>query len=89
MKTLLGWIVSGPASTSQPNQLTPVVNHLETDVELNTLLRSFWEVEEAPRTKFATEEEKECEEFYINTVKRTEEGRYIVRLPLKAEAPKY
>ena len=89
MKTLLGWIVSVPTSDSPHDQHTVLTTNLQVDdVELNGLLRKFWEIEETPTTeRHLTEEERFCEEFYKSTVKRNDEGRYLVRLPFKSNVP--
>ena len=89
MKTLLGWIVFGPTSNLPRDQHTVLTADLQVDdVELNGLLRKFWEIEELPATeRYVTEDERFCEEFYKSTVKRHAEGRYLVRLPFKPNIP--
>ena len=88
MKTTLGWIISGPTSSQGHSVPRASINLQMEEMELNTLLRKFWEIEEAPSTKkLLTREEQHCEDCYTNTVKRNEKGRYIVRLPLKPSFP--
>lgn len=79
----LGWLISGKISkiNSQPRQF--VVNHYE--VEVDYLLRRFWELEEQPTKKLMTKLERQCEENYKNTHKRNPDGRYEVRLPFENE----
>ena len=50
IKTLLGWIVSGPASSSAPKRSSLSANLQTSNDDLNVLLRKFWEVEEALTT---------------------------------------
>ena len=89
MKTLLGWIVSGPTSSLPRNPHTVLAANLQVDnVELNSLLRKFWKIEEPPAIeRHLIEGERFCDEFYKSTVKRNDEGRYLVRLPLKSNIP--
>ena len=87
-KTYLGWIVSGPTSPHIGNRARLSANLQVNDVELNEVLRRFWEIEETPSSqRFLTEEEKLCEEFFKATVSRNKDGRYLVRLPFKDNVP--
>ncbi|XP_049315814.1 uncharacterized protein LOC125779230 [Bactrocera dorsalis] len=54
---------------------------------LNTQLRKFWELEELPPISITTPEDRYCEDFYKSTTTRLDNGRYVVRLPLKPEFP--
>ncbi|XP_071631880.1 uncharacterized protein [Temnothorax longispinosus] len=51
---------------------------------LNQQIERFWTQEEIVRTKQYSEKEKACEEYYIKTFKRDSTGRFIVRLPTRA-----
>jgi len=89
-KTLLGWVVSGdcarscgsaliasrvPSSASKENSI---------DVELDSLLQRFWEVENCPGPIVqATKEELDCEAHIVKNYTRLPAGDYSVRLPLK------
>ncbi|XP_032690793.1 uncharacterized protein LOC116853726, partial [Odontomachus brunneus] len=53
--------------------------------ELGSQLRRFWEVEQLPPTSMLTQAELACEEIFRDTYGRTEDGRYMVRLPLRAD----
>ena len=48
---------------------------------LDASLTTFWEVEEIPKSKLLSAEERVCEEHFINNTQRSADGRYIVRLP--------
>ncbi|XP_017891297.1 uncharacterized protein LOC108631691, partial [Ceratina calcarata] len=86
--TIFGWIVSGSIGRSSEISTNPLVAHLQTsDESVEELLRKFWEIEEVPATSMLTEEEAACETFFQKTVGRRSDGRYIVRLPFKTEAP--
>ena len=86
---LLGWIVSGATAPSSCNIRAVFTATIQVDnVDLNDLLRRFWEVEESPhRNQFLTQDEVLCEEYYRSTVRRNSEGRNVVRLPLKPNFP--
>lgn len=49
--------------------------------ELTGVLQRFWEVEDLPKTKHLTREEKLCETNFKETHFRREDGRYVVTLP--------
>ncbi|GFW35714.1 hypothetical protein TNCV_4435631 [Trichonephila clavipes] len=51
---------------------------------LNQQLQAFWEIEKVDKSSIEYSLEEEiCETHYQNTHYRTEEGRYVVQLPLK------
>lgn len=78
----LGWLISGkiPYTNSRPQHI--LVNH--TKVEVDQLLRKFWELESyLPDHKALTPEDKNCEIYYETTHTRQTDGKYIVCLPFK------
>lgn len=50
-------------------------------IPLDDLMQKFWEVEELPKIKYLSPEETECENLYVSTVHRADDGRYSVALP--------
>ncbi|XP_025155168.1 uncharacterized protein LOC112588701 [Harpegnathos saltator] len=48
------------------------------------LLRRFWEVEEVPAASTLSEKERACEKLFTTSVRCLSDGRYQLRLPLKA-----
>jgi hypothetical protein len=56
---------------------------------LDNLLQRFWNLEEVPRRKLTTSEEKDCEEIFEATHYRDESGRYVVQLPFKEATPDF
>ncbi|CAK1581575.1 unnamed protein product [Parnassius mnemosyne] len=86
--TSLGWILSGQITmTAQSAHKIKVLHCCSND---NDLLKRFWELEAEPeikKEKMFTDEEKRCEEIFNKTTTRDDEGRYIVRLPLKNDPP--
>lgn len=86
--TILGWILSGPISTSPSSEPKSEVAHH--GVVLETLdhdLRRFWEIEELPQKTHYSSEELQCDEHFRATHSRTPQGRYVVRLPFKHGPP--
>lgn len=95
-RSILGWILSGPASpsyspssipahhaalhTAPPRVVTDDTSALEAQ---NDTLHRFWEVEDLPKVQCMSEEEQQTEEHSMTTHTRTHGGRYVVRLPLK------
>ncbi|XP_070170845.1 uncharacterized protein [Polyergus mexicanus] len=85
--TALGWILSGPTGTS--NSITGSATSLNcvTIPSLDSLLQKFWEIEEISSGLQLSEEDKKCEQHFIETHQRAEDGRYIIRLPFKTNPP--
>ncbi|XP_059221391.1 uncharacterized protein LOC131996003 [Stomoxys calcitrans] len=82
--TVFGWVLSGPMQTERIFSFSTNVVESE-DIKISELLRKFWEQEEVPMAPPLCEEDQFCEEFYSKTTTRSPDGRYIVRLPFKAE----
>ncbi|XP_061402935.1 uncharacterized protein LOC133338843, partial [Musca vetustissima] len=80
--TVFGWLVTGPIPSSQIRTFATTINIEEEDSLNKTLLR-FWELEETPKRKLMSPSDRLCEENYIQTTRRTSDGRYIVTLPLR------
>ncbi|XP_070172233.1 uncharacterized protein [Polyergus mexicanus] len=85
--TALGWILSGPTGTS--NSITGSATSLNcvTIPSLDSLLQKFWEIEEISSEIQLSEEDKKCEQHFVETHQRAEDGRYIIRLPFKTNPP--
>ncbi|XP_029172429.1 uncharacterized protein LOC114941586 [Nylanderia fulva] len=86
--SIFGWILSGPMFTeleSASHQLS--THHCTVYADLDMQLKRFWEIEELPRSRHISPEEKRCEEHFASTHSRSPTGRYIVRLPFKTPPP--
>ncbi|XP_078051557.1 uncharacterized protein LOC144477699, partial [Augochlora pura] len=86
-ETAFGWVISdstGPADSSQEAVRAVHCTALES---LDQVIRRFWEVEEIPSRWIRSKAEEECEEFFVQTVKRDATGRFVVRLPLCQTRP--
>nr|CAH7729894.1 unnamed protein product [Callosobruchus chinensis] len=77
--THLGWVIAGamdiPVSKSHCN--------LSTNIAIQDQLTKFWEVEEVSTKKPWSVEENLCEEHFLDNLTTSEEGRYVVSIPLK------
>ncbi|XP_029679915.1 uncharacterized protein LOC115245646 [Formica exsecta] len=97
--SILGWIISGPITSSLTNDpslptilsgncaLSRVSTHHIIGSPLEEEFRRFGEVEELPRQTHLTSQDKQCEEHFRSTHSRDSDGRYIVRLPFKKGPP--
>ncbi|CAL1272539.1 unnamed protein product [Larinioides sclopetarius] len=75
MSTKLGYILSGRIFT--PGQVSVALIHSS----LSQDLTKFWNLEKVPVDCQQAEEVDEAEKFFKQTVKRNDEGRFIVKLP--------
>ncbi|XP_070169704.1 uncharacterized protein [Polyergus mexicanus] len=85
--TALGWILSGPTGTSNSITGSATLLNCVTIPSLDSLLQKFWEIEEISSELQLSEEDKKCEQHFIETHQRAEDGRYIIRLPFKTNPP--
>ncbi|XP_058817243.1 uncharacterized protein LOC131680544 [Topomyia yanbarensis] len=78
--THFGWIVSGTVPTNiQKRSQTCQLNLC--NEELNRTLTKFWELETCREAPARTATEQAVEDYFKRTVIRSDNGRYIVRLP--------
>jgi len=80
--TLFGWTVLGPASAHTTNEAQ--IFHCAIDSDLQDLLTRFWQQEEVTASNAKPLKRDECEEHFMSTFTRDNNGRYIVKLPLKS-----
>ncbi|XP_033227092.1 uncharacterized protein LOC117179426 [Belonocnema kinseyi] len=92
--TVFGWIISGSLFSDAPRwaartSSTPLKTmHCALDDGLQEMLQRFWAVEEvASPIKKLNPEDEVCDQLYSDKHSRNGEGRYTVRLPLKAKHP--
>ncbi|XP_034946641.1 uncharacterized protein [Chelonus insularis] len=54
--------------------------------QVSDLLTKFWDQEEVPDTSASqlSPDDQSCEDHYVTTHSRDQDGRYVVRIPLKA-----
>jgi len=87
-KTKLVWILAEPLTDT--NQSSVKVNSLHaigcTNEQLHNQLTQFWLVEDTRELPHNyTAEERLCEQHFLNNVRQTFEGRYVVKLPIKED----
>lgn len=80
--TEFGWILSGPVRSPA---IPPNFTTLHLKVNVNDQLKRFFEQEEVSKERTQTKEEVECENFYMETYRRNEDGRFVVALPFKGD----
>lgn len=87
--TLFGWVLLGPIRVNKYNRiaLSATINQSTENDQLQMLLARHWELENFAPRKFLSEEENFCEQHFISTVKRNDNGRYIVEMPIRANSP--
>lgn len=79
----LGWLIFG-GGIQVGNALTMgvAVEH-DGDLQLDPLLRRFWEMEEIQPGRIRTAEQEQCEEIFMKTHRRLADGRIEVAIPLR------
>ncbi|XP_055931929.1 uncharacterized protein LOC129962211 [Argiope bruennichi] len=55
------------------------------DVDLNRTMRKFWEIQNVDNEVTKSQETFLCEERFVKTHRRNEEGRYVLTMPLKED----
>lgn len=87
INSTFGWIVAGKVfEASEVNCNTAIVS-LSMDMDVDKVLRKFWEVEEVSKPKPMTEEEQQAVMSFSTTHQRDETGRFTVRLPFDESKP--
>ncbi|GFU88150.1 uncharacterized protein TNCV_1644271 [Trichonephila clavipes] len=82
VNSVFGYIVTGNLDSINE---TKVHCGLIRDEDLNKNLEKFWKLEELEEPIVKNKERLICEEHYANTHFRTNEGKYLVSMPLKKE----
>lgn len=90
-QTKLGWVVFGPATIDDTT--SPSVRSLHTHVEedmateqrLDAMVRLFCELDHKPDS--TPEEDDICEQIFMATHHRDSDGRYVVQIPFRPDAP--
>ncbi|GFU26835.1 integrase catalytic domain-containing protein [Trichonephila clavipes] len=77
IRSKLGWIIGGKANFSGQNSFH--VNHIQ--LVSDQLINKFWELDSVTCAKPLTSLEEACEDHFVKTHSRDENGRYTVKLP--------
>ncbi|GFS80422.1 integrase catalytic domain-containing protein [Trichonephila clavipes] len=81
----LGWIVAGNVP-SEDMFSSIVVNSIQ--VVTDELVSNFWKLDSVPEASLLTSEERACEDHFIDTHVRNEDGQYVVQLPFHSSPSK-
>lgn len=77
--TKFGWIVTGKLNV---HSRSPVHCHAVTASDsLENIMEKFWKIESCEDQHPWSKQEQDCEESFVKTYSRAEDGRYSVRLP--------
>lgn len=86
--TKLGWVISGPCYLLPTSRLQNIQCNYTQSNTLDFQLKSFWELEEISSNKINkySKSEMACENLFMSSTTRNNEGRFTVRIPFK-ESP--
>lgn len=85
-KTRFGWIVAG--RLAQSANVAKAVQSFHSSIiddQLHEQIKRFWQIESIENAGNFTINEVLCEQHFRSNVTRNLEGRYIVKLPIKAQ----
>ncbi|XP_059222185.1 uncharacterized protein LOC131996637 [Stomoxys calcitrans] len=85
-ETVFGWILTGPVPVQSTGSFSTIVSYF-CEISLDKEISRFWEVEELPRRRFLSPSDQFCEDLFLRTTTRSDDGRYVVSLPFKEEFP--
>ncbi|KAL0830099.1 hypothetical protein ABMA28_003556 [Loxostege sticticalis] len=82
-ETKLGWLVSGYVARLKAQPSSPVCNFLcqQSDPDLTR----FWELDSIPAKHSLSYEERSCEQHFLENTSRNDDGRFVVKMPLKQD----
>lgn len=83
--SVLGWFLSGRVSDIDPGVHINLVTSNTASVDEDKQLSRFWEIEDLRPQRKMTKEEDNCEKFYAKSVRRDQDGRYVVQLPFRQD----
>ncbi|XP_058448849.1 uncharacterized protein LOC131428824 [Malaya genurostris] len=78
----LGWLVTGAYRPTR-NEEVVQYSHVASLDSVEQMIRHFWEIEEVPKAATTSPEEQRCEDNFALSHSRDNNGRFVVRLPLK------
>lgn len=81
--TVFGWILSGIVDQSEIRPSVHITS-LHSQLEIESLVEKFWEIEEFPAEKSASFEDQWFIDLFQKSLVRKSNGRYIARLPFKS-----
>lgn len=88
-ETVFGWVICGKASSNSLQSHHPRT-HLCLEIDIDRTLQRFWELESVSTPKsLLTPDEQATEDHFLANFSRTNDGRFIVRLPFKVPNPDF
>ncbi|XP_054709120.1 uncharacterized protein LOC129218823 [Uloborus diversus] len=75
----LGWIISGSVNFPATGNHTIQVNNIQ--LETQEMLTNFWKLDSVPEISSLTKLEQDCENHFLSTFSRDNNGIYTVKLP--------
>ncbi|XP_062703957.1 uncharacterized protein LOC134286361 [Aedes albopictus] len=81
-RSIFGWMVAGKLAKQECVHAYHSVINLNQEIDIDRTLRLFWEDQELHNPKQLTKDEQRVVEGFTSTLTRSQEGRFIVRLPM-------
>ncbi|XP_055910832.1 uncharacterized protein LOC129945200 [Eupeodes corollae] len=86
--TSFGWVITGELfEAASPSVNQSLITSLHSSLDIDFLLKRFWELEEVVPLKDNCFDEDEAEIHFRNTFSRSIDGKYSVQLPFKSPFP--
>ncbi|KYQ56970.1 hypothetical protein ALC60_04085 [Trachymyrmex zeteki] len=83
-KTLFGWILGGKYPFNSKHVKSLVCNATtKSAIDLDEAIAKFWQIEQVYEQPIRSAEERDCEQHYERTHTRNNQGRFVVKLPIK------
>ncbi|KAI5651633.1 putative peptidase (DUF1758) domain-containing protein [Phthorimaea operculella] len=80
LKSVFGWVITGPIEISYCVSPSTASSLFTTTVHLDDVVKRFWEVEEPPHTPLCSPEDTDCERLYSELTYREPDGSPIPEL---------
>ncbi|KYQ58858.1 hypothetical protein ALC60_02141 [Trachymyrmex zeteki] len=85
-KMLFGWILGGKYPSNSKHVKSVVCNAtIKSAIELDEAIAKFWQIEQVYEQPIRSAEERDCEQHYERTHTRNNQGRFVVKLPIKQD----
>ncbi|XP_023316217.1 uncharacterized protein LOC111694003 [Trichogramma pretiosum] len=86
-KTVFGWILTGPTLPDTADRGGAVrAFHASIEPSISSLVSKLWELDNVTSRPHLSEDERRCEELFVQTHRRDSSGRFVVRLPFARRA---
>ncbi|KAL0902136.1 hypothetical protein ABMA27_000080 [Loxostege sticticalis] len=82
-ETKLGWLVSGYVSRHKAQQSSPICHFISQQPDPD--LTRFWELDSVSIKHSLSSEERSCEQHFLENTSRKDDGRSLVKMPLKQD----